>query len=413
MQYIEPGSPAYRKTLVAMLLGSLVTFAVLYSPQTLLGVLAEQYRVTPAMASLTISLTTAALAVGLLFISILANAWGRKKVMTLSLLCTSLLAILSAFSHNFQFLLAVRLLIGFSLAGFPATAIAYLSEECAPRALGAIMGVYVAGTGVGGFVGRVVIGSLTDLCSWQTALFALGTVSLLCSLWFWIGLPDSRHFQSARLSLPGWSRHLQAALRGGGGGNLLSLYGIAFLLMGAYVMLLNYIGFPLRRAPYHLSQTVLGLLFVVNLGGIWSSVLCGKLADRYPRARVLGGAVLLLGGGALLTLAAPLFLKIAGLALFALGFFAGHAVACGWVGLLAPAHCKAQASALYLLFYYGGSSLLGWLGGFAWSLWGWTGVIGLICLLLGLAAFLSRRVTAKETALLPALRHLREVFRVF
>ncbi|MEV2909190.1 hypothetical protein ABNF65_11215 [Paenibacillus larvae] len=36
-----------------------------------------------------------------------------------------------------------------------------LNEEFSPKAIG--MGVYVAGTALGGFLGRVIIGGLTDL----------------------------------------------------------------------------------------------------------------------------------------------------------------------------------------------------------------------------------------------------------
>lgn len=374
-----------------MLLGSLVTFATLYSPQTLLSLFSEHYRVSPSTASFTISLTTAALALGMLFVSLFSNAWGRKWMMSVSLFLTSALAILSSFGDSFRFLLVIRLLEGFSLAGFPATAMAYLGEEFSPKSIGGIMGIYVAGTGVGGFVGRVVVGSLTDLFSWRAALLGLGAVNLLCSLYFWFNLPESAHFKPAAISWARWTGSLKDGVRNP---KLLSLYGTGFLLMGVYVVLLNYIGYPLRQAPYRLSQTVLGSLFAVNLLGIWSAVLFGRLADRYPRPLVIGSAIALLLGGALLTLHGALGVKILGLTVFVFGFFAGHTVASGWVGVTAPAGIKAQASSWYLLFYYAGSSLIGWSGGFCWARFGWGGVIALIGALLGMAALLILRIAA-------------------
>jgi MFS transporter, YNFM family, putative membrane transport protein len=44
---------------------------------------------------------------------------------------------------------------------------------------------------------------------------------------------------------------------------------------------------------------------------------------------------------------------------------------------------------MYLLFYYIGSSIIGWSGGFFWSYFGWDGVIGMICVLLGFTYLLS------------------------
>jgi YNFM family putative membrane transporter len=386
MSYIKLGSRAYRNALISMLLGSLVTFATLYCPQTLISVFSEQYHVSPSTASFTISFTTAALAISMVLIALFSNAYGRKWIMSGSLLITSLLTILSSFGHDFHFLLLMRLLAGISLAGFPATAMAYLSEEFSPGSIGVIMGVYVAGNGVGAFVGRVIIGALTDLFSWQVALLTLGIVSLVCSLWFWMLLPESQNFQRGQISLAQLGRNIKTGLNNK---NLLYLYGIGFLLMGIYVTLFNYIGYPLREEPYNLSQTALGFLFVVNLVGSWGSVFFGKLADRYPRFYVIAGAIILLLTGATLTLHHWLLLKIIGLVIFAFGFFAGHTVACGWVGIVAAKGAKSQASSLYLLFYYSGSSFIGWAGGFFWSFFGWSGVIGLIYCLLGFTALLA------------------------
>jgi MFS transporter, YNFM family, putative membrane transport protein len=390
MDYIEKRSPAYRRALIGMLLGSLVTYASLYCPQTLISVFSEQYHVSPATASFTISFTTGALAIFMFILSIFSNAWSRKGIMSISLLLTSLLTILSAFGHNFHFLLITRLLIGISLAGFPAVAMTYISEEFSPRSIGGIMGVYVAGNGVGAFVGRVVIGTLTDLFSWQTALLGLGAFSLLCSLCFWLMLPNSHNFQRIAIVPDKIKQSIKASLNNK---NLLLLYGIGFLLMGVYVTLFNYIGYPLRKAPYHLSQTTLGFIFVVNLIGSWGAIVFGKMADRYPRSYVISWAAILLLSGTLLTLHGSLIVKIIGLVIFAFGFFAGHTIACGWVGIVAPAHSKAQAAALYLLFYYTGSSLIGWSGGYFWSFWGWPGVVGLVCVLSAFTMLFSFQTT--------------------
>lgn len=368
-----------------MLLGSIVTFAVLYAPQPLINVFSDQFHVSAATASLSISLSTIALAVGLLFVSMLSNAWGRKGIMSISLLLTSVLAILSHFSVSFQVLLVIRFLEGLCAAGFPATAMAYLNEEISPRSLGGVMGVYVAGTSIGGFFGRVVIGALTDIISWRFAFLALGVFSLLASMWFWRSLPESKHFHRVPISL----HNLVFRFKGVLNKKLMLIYLIAFLLMGSYVALYNYIGYPLTRAPYNLSQTAIGLIFVVNLMGTFSSILFGKLSARYQRAHliVLASAILLLA--ALFTLNDNLYVKILGVMIFAFGFFAGHSVASGWVGVVSPTGKKAESAALYLLFYYTGSSFVGWGGGFFLTDLGWGGLIAMICTLIVLCAGLA------------------------
>lgn len=63
------------------------------------------------------------------------------------------------------------------------------------------------------------------------------------------------------------------------------------------------------------------------------------------------------------------------LAVATAGFFGAHAIASGWVGSDAG-DGKAQASSLYNLFYYTGSSAVGWFGGLAFDTAGWTAVAG-------------------------------------
>ncbi|WP_225442920.1 MFS transporter [Paenibacillus lycopersici] len=179
-------------------------------------------------------------------------------------------------------------------------------------------------------------------------------------------------------------------------GRLLPIYAVAFLLLGGYVTLFNYIGYLLGKPPYGLSQSVIGMLFVFQLVGSWSSFLFGKLADRHSRAGLIILGVVLALAGAALTLGGSLALTIIGMILFACGFFAGHTVASGWVGVIAPRPLKVYASSLYLLFYYLGSSLLGTTGGAFLTAYGWHGVIGLIAGLFAIVVMLAAAMTGRS-----------------
>ncbi|MGM9986636.1 MAG: MFS transporter [Bacillaceae bacterium] len=101
--------------------------------------------------------------------------------------------------------------------------------------------------------------------------------------------------------------------------------------------------------------------------------------------------ILLMLIGALLTLSIPLGVKIVGLVMFTFGFFGSHSVASGWVGMLANKKEKAQASSLYLLFYYAGSSVVGALGGIFLHKYGWSGEVTMLMVLL-LAGLVSVRL---------------------
>lgn len=69
-----------------------------------------------------------------------------------------------------------------------------------------------------------------------------------------------------------------------------------------------------------------------------------------------------------------LVLVLPGLLLLTGGFLAAHSTASGWVAARAGGQARAQASGLYLLACYGGSSIGGWLAGPAFTASGWGGL---------------------------------------
>lgn len=379
MSHIEYGTPAYRLAFFSMLLGSTVAFAILYSPQTLIQTFSKEFIISPSTASLTISFATFALALSMLFITVFSNAWGRKKVMAVSLLLTSVLFILSAFSPNFETLIVLRILQGITLSGFPAIAITYLNEEISPKHIGKIIGIYFSGCAFGGFFGRVIISTLTDVFSWNVAILVLGLISLVCSILFWMYLPESKQFAKMELSFGNWASGIASGLSQK---SLFYIYGMGFLLLGINVALFNYIGFPLSREPYHLSQTAIGFLFIFQLAGSWGSYAAGKLLEKYSRTFVMSGAILMVLLGSLMTLTGHIIPLIIGLVVFASGFLAGQSLASGWVGVISQSHTRAYASSLYFFFYYMGSGLIGWSGGLFLNEFGWNGVIMMICVIL-------------------------------
>jgi len=390
--YIERGTPAFRRTNLALFSAGFSTFALLYCVQPLLPVFSREFGVSPAASSLSLSLTTVMLAASVLVAGSLSEAWGRKSVMVVSLTTAALLNVIGALVPNWHALLVVRALEGVAFSGLPAVAMAYLSEEMERRSVGLAMGLYIGGSGLGGMVGRFVSGFLADVASWRAALGVIGVFGVLAALIFWRTLPPSRHFHASPLAL----RQLEASfldhLRDAG---LPWLFLEGFLLMGSFVTTYNYIGYRLLAPPYLLSQTAVGAIFIVYVFGIGSSTWVGDLAGRLGRRKVFWATTAAMLAGLALTLMKPLAVIVAGIAVLTAGFFGAHSVASSWVGLRAQ-HSKAQASALYLFFYYLGSSIVGSCGGLFWSAAGWRGVVAFTGSLLTMALLVSLRLSTLQ-----------------
>jgi predicted MFS family arabinose efflux permease len=276
-----------------------------------------------------------------------------------------------------------------------------LTDAGAASAVPRAAGTYVAGTSMGGLVGRLVSGGVAELFGWRAGVGAVAVACLVATgVFVWLAPRD----------LPGEPARGRSSDGGGGDGDsssrdrsgrlrvlfsprLLALDAQGLLLMGGFVAVYNYLGFRLADEPFGLSSGVVSLVFLAYLAGTWSSARTGRLVVRHGRRRVLIASSGVMALGVLVTLSAWLPLLLAGLVVLTAGFFGAHAVASGWTPVAAP-RARTQAAAVYNLAYYAGSSVFGWLGGVGFALAGWPGtvgmVLGLVAVAVGLAASVLR-----------------------
>lgn len=375
------GSPAYRRLTIAMLFAGFSTFSLLYAVQPLLPLLAAEYRLSAEGASLAVSLATGPLAIGILFAGYLSDRVGRRPMMVVAMIAAGALTTAAAIAPGWAALLALRLLTGVALAGVPAVAMAYVAEEVDAASVGAAMGLYIAGSALGGMGGRLIASLVADVAGWRWALGVVGIAGLAMGEAFRRLAPVSARFTPNAGA---------AADRACGAAMLFRdramplLFAEAFLLMGVFVTIYNYAGFRLLAPPYSLSQAAVGFVFLLYVLGSISSAWFGSLAGRVGRRRIFWVPIVLLITGVALTAAVPLWLVIAGIGVTTIGFFGAHSIASAWVGRRAQAN-RGQSAAFYLFFYYLGSSVLGSAGGIAWTRAGWPGVAA-FCLILAVAA---------------------------
>ena len=390
--YIEKGTPMFMRTVLALFSGGFATFALLYCVQPMMPVLSHEFSINAAQSSLILSVATGMLAIGLLITGPISDRLGRKPVMVTALFCAALFTMISALMPTWEGILLTRALVGLSLSGLAAVAMTYLSEEIHPQHIGLAMGLYIGGNAIGGMSGRLITGVLVDFVSWHTAMLIIGGLAMIAAAVFWKILPESRNFRPRSLHprslLDGFTLQFRDA-------GLPWLFLEAFLLMGAFVTLFNYIGYRLLAEPYHLSQSLVGLFSVVYLSGIYSSAKIGALADKLGRRKVLWSVIVLMLAGVALTMFTPLPVVIVGVLMFTFGFFGAHSVASSWIGRRAL-KAKGQASSLYLFSYYAGSSVAGTAGGMFWHYAGWNGIGLFIGVLLLIALAVALRLARLE-----------------
>ncbi|MGG4607141.1 MFS transporter [Providencia sp. Me31A] len=368
--YIQRDDALYLRVTLSFFTVGFATFALLYFVQPILPLLSADFNISPATASLSLSLSTGLMALGLLITGPISDAIGRKNVMVIALTCAALFTLLSAVMQSWQGILVARALVGLSLSGVAAVAMTYLSEEIHPSYVALSMGLYISGNSIGGMSGRLMTGVIADFYSWRVAVVILGTLALLAAIGFWRLLPSSQHFRATSLKPKNLWVNLHLHFRDKG---LPWLFVEGFVLMGGFVTMYNYIGYRLLEAPYYFSQSTVGLLSIIYLTGTYSATKTGSLTQKYGLGSVLMASIGMMLAGIIITLHPNVWLVLLGMTILTAGFFAAHSVASSWVGRRAK-RARGQASSLYLFSYYAGSSIAGTVGGIFWAHFGWNGV---------------------------------------
>lgn len=371
--WITRGTRAYARTSWGLFFVGFATFALLYCVQPVMPDFVASFGVSPAESSLSLSLATGFLAFSIMVSGAVSQSVGRRGLICGSMALGAALNIAAGLSPSWHGLLAARALEGLALGGVPAVAMTYLAEEIEPKSLARAMGLYIAGSAFGGLMGRVGMGLLNHHMSWRGALVVLGALCLVCAILAIRLLPPSRNFVArAGFDIAGdlrsWRAHMRnAALR--------PLFAIGFLLTGIYVTIYNYAGFRLAEAPFSLDGAAISMIFLCVVFGIVSSTVSGGLVERFGRRASLAGGLALVLAGIALTVPDSLAAVVAGIACVTAGFFIAHPVASSMIGPVAGT-AKGHAAALYLLFYYVGSSVIGSAGGWFWQHGGWNAVAG-------------------------------------
>ena len=110
--YIQRGTPEFIRVTLAFFSAGLATFALLYCVQPILPLLSQDFNISPASSSLSLSTATGMLAFGLMFTGPLSDAIGRKSVMVVALMLAAICTLICSFMTSWHGILLMRALIG-------------------------------------------------------------------------------------------------------------------------------------------------------------------------------------------------------------------------------------------------------------------------------------------------------------
>ncbi|MDU6478221.1 MAG: MFS transporter [Corynebacterium kroppenstedtii] len=360
----------------AVVLLGMTALLNLYSTQPILGDIAAWAHIPTTDAAWTISTTTAGVAITAPFAGMLSDRVGRRRVIVVAVATMAVLTAAALTSWSYPALLAFRCAQGMCCPFVFAVVVAYIGEEYEPSTASTLNALYVAGTALGGFLGRMVAAILSDWTgSWRLSFLGNAVIlAVTLAVTYW-GLPPERQFiRTVDRGVGGFFVNAGRLLRKP---RIVMTVLVGFALLFQQVASFTFVSLALECPPFSLSTSTIGLIFVVFLIPTVTTPRFGALMDRWgPRwAFVASQSVSV--GGLVLTLVPTIPTMIVGLALSCVGVFAGQAAGTLMVGRLATG-ARSTGVGLYLTGYYVGGAF----GGVApisfYSTAGWTAVVVLV-----------------------------------
>lgn len=279
--------------------------------------LRDEWGLTPAQLNPVLGAALLGLTFGAFIAGPLADRFGRKTVLLVSVLFFGGWSLAAAFVDSVEGLTLMRFLTGLGLGGAMPNAITLTSEYCPKRRLSLMVTGMFCGFTLGSALGGVVASQMVPAFGWRSVLLLGGVLPLLClPLLLWL-LPESARFLVQRKADPervarilrriaplpsGWNGRFHIAEEAGAGqasgspirlilggvlrrGTLLLWMAFFMNLLIIYLMT-SWLPMLIKDTGLSLSQAALiGAMF--QIGGTIGAVCLGGAMDRLGAYRVL------------------------------------------------------------------------------------------------------------------------------
>ena len=356
--------------LLAIALIGVFAFLQVYSVQAVLPILMHDLHASEVQVGLAVGATVMGVALMSPFMGMLSDALGRKVFIVGSLLFLGIPTALLAGAQSIEVMMFYRFLQGLAVPGITVVLIAYIGEEFSGRMMARLMSLYVSGTVLGGFLGRFLLGHLSEIMGWRGAFYVMAALSLASAFFVWKQLPASRNFVAKpkiQTALQTLSAHLHNRY-------VLTACALGACVLFSLVGCFTYINLYLADEPYQLNSGQLANLFAVYLIGMVITPLSARLITRFGGARTVMMALVLSMAGVSATLSPPMWGIVAALTLMSSGVFITQAATISYIAVNVK-EGRSLASGLYYMAYYTGGTIGAWLCGLAYKSGGWHGVV--------------------------------------
>ncbi len=324
---------AQRRTLTAAGLGWMLDAfdVMLYS--IVLATLMREFGMSKATAGLLNTLTLIASAIGSFVFGLLADRFGRRKMLSQSILMYAMFTFACGFSTTVTMLAVFRFLVGLGMGGEWNSGAALVAETWPSAWRGRALGIVQSSWAIGYALAAIVANVMLARANWRWVFF-VGVLPAVVTLWIQRHVPEPALWEqhAGRLASKTEKRKLWRAVLPRLSALLcMNTFGM-FAWWGLFTWIPAYLALPAAKGGRDFSALgFTAFLTVLNLCGMLPGyLLFGVFADKFGRKRTivlyLALAAISVPAFALARQPALILLTASVTAFFGTGFFTGSGI---------------------------------------------------------------------------------------
>ena len=266
--------------------------------------LAPAFHLGPGPLGWFFSASTAGLLIGAIIGGRLADHFGRKRILIVSVAVFGLMTLATAMSSTFPILLATRFVTGLGLGGALPNMIALVAEGADPRQKNLAVSIMYSGMPLGGALVSLVTLASAFGTTWTSVFYIAGLSPLILVPLLILFLPESRQFLETRETSLSPSNFVSALFHEGRLAPTIFLWASFFCTLLVLYLLLNWL--PTLLISRGLTKPEAAKVqLVFNLVGAFAAMGAGWVIDTRFRLPGIIATFLALGSGLVLLISVP------------------------------------------------------------------------------------------------------------
>lgn len=376
--------------LLIIYLCTILTLCTLYAVQPIQPLFEKEFSLSRFEAVIFTTVIMLPLGFAPIFYGYILETFSSKLFLRNAVLLLGILELCFSWSNSYVTLLVIRALQGLLIPAVLTSLMSYISFITPKDKVQQSIGYYIGATILGGFLGRLLSGMLSDLFGWRLFFVFLGIALVV--------MFGALSFLSEEVKVDFVKPKRSQVLDVLKNKTFFNIYAMMFFIFFVFQALLNFLPFQLKTFSSTIGYGKVGMMyagyiigFIISIRILWMI----RFFGTETKTIIIGIFTYLVG--LQIFHVNDYMVMFGGMFVFCAGFFIIHSVSSGLISKLAHEN-RAISNGLYLSFYYAGGTVGTFAPGVFYQYLGWHAFLALLSFIAMMTIFFAVRLQRRLAA---------------